>query len=439
GTCPHCGYEHAHGDQCERCGKLLEQKELVEPRCTICGGRPVLRTSRHLFLRLDALAPRLEQWIENATHWRPQVRAEALGKIRAGLHKRAITRDLDWGVRVPLDGFRDKVFYVWFDAPIGYISFTKQAAPERWESFWRDPETRIYHVLGKDNIVFHTIWWPGMLMAEGSFTLPYRVDGLQFLNYEGRKISKSKSWGVFCERLPEAGLDPDLLRAYLTFLIPETSDTEFRWDDFERRINNEVIGTLTNFIHRTLSLAASRLGGRLEAMDEMRLGEHEERLVEQIRTRAERVTQHLERGELRAAWQEVLGLAADGNRYFDYTEPWRLAKSEPERARGVLHLAANVVRSLAILMAPFVPGIAERAWGLLALEGAPSDAGRWAEAGTLALPPVLTIERPRPLLPKLTAEEIERIRAIVTHPTPLEQLLAQPAESAAPDPAGTRS
>jgi methionyl-tRNA synthetase len=431
GTCPFCGYEDANGDQCEKCGKLMEQKELKSPRCTVCGSTPELRSSRHLFLRLDALAPRLEDWIDGCTHWRSQVRAEALGKIREGLNKRAITRDLEWGVRVPIDGFRDKVFYVWFDAPIGYASFTRQLAPERWEQFWKDPGTRIYHVLGKDNIVFHTLWWPGMLMAEGSFNLPYRVDGLQFLNYEGKKISKSKAWGVFCERMPEAEVDPDLFRAYLTFLIPETADTEFKWEGMERRINTEVIGTLANFIHRALSLSVSRLGGRLERPADADMTEHERDLVANLAKRAGEIDRHLAAGELRAAWHEVLGLAADGNRFFDYTEPWKLAKTDPERARGVLYLAANVAKALATFMSPFVPGAGERAWALLGLAGSPTDPGRWEEAGTVSLPSPVTLEKPTPLFPKLVPEEMERIREIVTRPTALEELLEREGVGAA--------
>lgn len=430
GTCPHCGFVEANGDQCESCGHFLDPKMLKEPRCKLCGAVPERRTSKHLFLRLDALAPRLEAWIQTNDHWRKQVRALALGWIREGLQERCITRDLKWGVRVPLEGFRDKVFYVWFDAPIGYLSFTKQLVPERWEEFWLDEETRIYHVLGKDNIAFHTLFWPGMLMAAGDFSMPYRVDGLQFLNYEGRKISKSKKWGVFCERMPECGVEADLFRAYLVFLIPETGDTEFRWEDFERRINTEVIGTLANFVHRGLSLAFTKTGGELCAPNQDALTDHDRDLVKGLEERTAAIDSALAAGELRTAWGEVLALAADGNRYFDYTTPWILVRENPQRAKEVLYLAANHVRALAIVMSPFLPETARRAWQLLNLDGSPTDPGCWASAASVALPtPHRIVAKPKALFPKLTPEELARIRAIVSEPTDVEAILGQPAHS----------
>jgi methionyl-tRNA synthetase len=425
GTCPHCGYGEAWGDQCEKCGHFLDPKILREPRCKLCGAAPELRTSKHLFLRLDALAPKLESWIQAAEHWRPQVRSVALGWIREGLRERMVTRDLEWGVRVPIEGFRDKVFYVWFDAPIGYLSFTKEVAPERWQQFWKDPAAKIYHVLGKDNIAFHTIFWPGMLMAEGTLSLPYRVDGEQFLNYEGQKISKSKKWGVFCEKLPEAGIDVDVLRAYLTFLIPETADTEFRWDDFERRVNSELIGTLANFFHRGLSLVRNKLAGEIVRPGENEMLASDRALLEAVRGRAMEVDRLLEAGELRAAWTEVLALAADGNRYFDAQAPWKLVKEDAARARHVLWLCAHLAKALAVLMAPYIPRAAARAWGSLALPGRPDEPGRYREAAELTIPARHTIGEPRPLFAKLTPEEVARVKAVVTEPTDLKELLAR--------------
>lgn len=423
GTCPHCGYPEAWGDQCEKCGHFLDPKMLKEPRCKLCGATPEVRSSRHLFLRLDALAPRLEEWIQGSVHWRPQVRSVALGWIREGLRERMITRDLDWGVRVPIEGFRDKVFYVWFDAPIGYLSFTKEVAPARWQEFWKNPEAKIYHVLGKDNIAFHTIFWPAMLLAEGTLNLPWRVDGEQFLNYEGRKISKSKRWGVFCERFPEANIDVDLVRAYLTVLIPETADTEFRWDDFERRVNSELIGTLANFIHRGLSLAKNKLGGELVRPRENELRPADRALVDALARRSAEVDRLLDAGELRAAWAEALALAADGNRYFDAQMPWKLVKEDRARAAHVLWLCANVSKALAVLIAPYTPRAATRAWATLALEGRPDAPGAFGRAGELSLSERHTIPDPKPLFPKLTPEEVARVKAIVTEPTDLKELL----------------
>ncbi len=426
GTCPHCGYEDAFGDQCERCGRFLDPKVLLNPRCKLCGGAPEMRQTRHLFLRLDALAPRLRSWIEAADHWRSQVRSVALGWLREGLRERAITRDLEWGVKVPLPGYEDKVFYVWFDAPIGYVSFTKQLLPDRWEEFWRDPATRIYHVLGKDNIVFHTIFWPGILMAEGTYTLPYRVDGLQYLNYEGGKFSKSKRWGVFCEKLPEAGVDPDVMRAYLTFLIPETADTEFRWEDFERRINTEIIGTLANFIHRTLSIVKARLGGEVARPADADLEAADREALAQLAARHAEADRLLAAGELRAAFAEILALAAAGNRYFDRTEPWRLVKEDRRRAARVLHICASLAASLAVLVAPYLPGAAARAWDLLGLDGAPTAPGGWEAAARPLLGETHRVRDAKPLFPKLTPEEVARIRGIVTNPPDLREVLGLP-------------
>jgi methionyl-tRNA synthetase len=426
GTCPHCGFEGAFGDQCERCGHFLDPKILKSPRCKICGAAPEPRTSRHLFLRLDALAPRLEAWIQAQSHWRPQVRSVALGWIREGLRERMITRDLAWGVKVPFEGFCDKVFYVWFDAPIGYISFTKQLAPERWREFWgREGGAKIYHVLGKDNIAFHTIFWPAILLADGTFALPFRVDGEQFLNYEGQKISKSRRWGVFCERLPEAGIDPDVLRAYLTVLIPETADTEFRWDDFERRVNSELIGTFANFVHRGLALVRSKLGGEIVRPAEAEWQEADRALVLSLGRRAAEVDRLLGAGEVRAAWAEILALAADGNRYFDQMAPWKLAKEDKARAARVLWLCATVSKALAVLAAPFIPKAAARAWAQLALPGRPDEPGAFGRAAELSIPARHMVGEPKPLFQKLTPEELARVRAIVTEPTDLGELLAK--------------
>ncbi len=432
GTCPHCRYRPAYGDQCERCGRSLEPRALIDPACKICGARPALRTSRHLFLRFDRIAPRLEEWIGRAEHWRPQVRAIAQGWLREGLRERCITRDLEWGVKVPIPGFTDKVFYVWFDAPIGYITFTREAAGDaaRFEGFWRDPGTRIFHWLGKDNIYFHSIFWPGMLMAEGTYSLPHRVDGLQFLNYEGQKISKSKKWGIFCERLPEAGLDVDILRGYLTFLIPETGDTEFRWDDLERRVNGELIGTFANFVNRTISLARSKLGGEVVRPADGEMDPLDLELAAAAARRAAEADRLLEAGELRTAFSEVLGLAADGNRYFDRVAPWKLAKSAEDRDRAraarVLWLCAAIARSLAVLAAPFLPRSAARIYAQLAIPGRPDEPGRYADAGRLDLPERHVLGEPQPLFRKLAPEEVERARKIATEPSDLAALLELP-------------
>ena len=240
GECPKCHYEEASGDQCEKCTSVLDPSQLKNPRSTISGGKIEIRETEHLFLSLDKLSPQLKEWIDSQPLWRDQVKSLALGWIKEGLRPRCITRDLRHGVKVPLEGFEDKVFYVWFDAPIGYVSSTREARTD-WKSFWKDKNSEIYNFLGKDNIPFHTIFWPGMVIAHGDFNLPKNVIGLQYLNYEGQKFSKSKGVGVFCERLPELGLEPDVWRHYLTQVIPETGDSEFRWKDFQERVNSEKV------------------------------------------------------------------------------------------------------------------------------------------------------------------------------------------------------
>ncbi len=260
GTCKFCKYEHARGDQCEKCGKVLDTNTLLNPKSTLSGTKPIIKESKHLFLKTDKLSPKLNSWLKKQTHWRHQVLNLALSWIKEGLKERCITRDLENGVKVPLEGYEDKVFYVWFDAPIGYISSTKEHT-EKWESYWKDKDSKIYHFIGKDNIPFHSIFWPASLIANKEYNLPHNVVGLQYLNYEGGKFSKTHKRGVFCENIPKTGINPDILRAYLTFVIPETDDTEFKWSDFESRVNADLIGNFGNFINRTLTFIDSKLNG----------------------------------------------------------------------------------------------------------------------------------------------------------------------------------
>ena len=279
GKCPVCGYEFARGDQCENCATLLEPEQLINPKCKIDGSIPVFKDSDNLFLELEKLQPQLEAWITGQKHWRKQVSSLALAWIKEGLRRRSITRDLKWGVPVPLKGFEDKIFYVWFDAPIGYISSTKE-----WAERSGQPETR-GRTTGSTRRRGSTTSWgrttsPSTLSSgracswrTGGSNLPYDVVGLQYCNYEGDKISKSRNWGIFCEKVVESGLDPDIWRYYLAYLIPETKDTEFKWDDFQTRINNELVAAIGNFVHRTLTFASNFLGGVVERKE---LGEEEQ-------------------------------------------------------------------------------------------------------------------------------------------------------------------
>ena len=371
GTCPVCGYEFARGDQCENCSTLLDPIQLVNPRCTVDGSSPVFKDSKQLFLELGKVQGKLDRWISSKKTWRPQVTSLARGWIREGLKKRSITRDLRWGVPVPLDGFRDKVFYVWFDAPIGYISATKEWAEAKgtegaWKRFWLDEETKIFNFLGKDNIPFHTIFWPGMLFAHGAINLPYEVVGQQYCNYEGDKISKSRNWGVFCESVPQAGLDPDIWRYYLVHIIPETRDTEFKWEDFKSRVNNELVANIGNFIHRTTTFTWNNFGGQARAGRESPDGKE---LVRKARSLAAEAGDLLEESRFREALTRVLSIADLGNEYFQHNQPWVLVKEDRTRCEGVIHDCLEICNMIGILLQPFLPRSSDRILNLLGVSG----------------------------------------------------------------------
>lgn len=417
GTCPHCDYENARGDQCENCGNLLDPEQLINPKCSLCGTTPTFKDVKHLFIDLPKLSSRLEKWIKSNKHWKEQVTALALSWIKEGLKPRCITRDLKWGVKVPLKEYEDKVFYVWFDAPIGYISSTKEwsqkiGRPKEWEKYWKDSRVKIYNFLGKDNIPFHTIFWPGMLIANGEFNLPYQVIGLQYCNYEGRKISKSKGWGVFCDRILDAGLDPDIWRYYFIHLIPETRDTEFKWKEFEHRINNELVANLGNFIYRTLSFVWHNFDCKVP--DPGKLDSTDERLVNTIKKYVERIGKLLEEVRLRDALSETINLSIEGNKYFQQAQPWKLTK----KARAAIYISVNLCRTLAILIKPYLPGSSEKLWEILNLEEEQS----WDDAAELKIKPGHKIKKPEILFKKLKKEDIEKVKEIVTKVTPLEKI-----------------
>ena len=370
GGCPVCGYEHARGDQCENCATLLDPIQLIRPRCKVDGSTPVFRDSRQLFLELGKVQGRLESWINSRRTWKSQVTSLAKGWIKEGLKKRSITRDLRWGVPVPLEGYRDKVFYVWFDAPIGYVSATKEWAerkgsPNLWKKFWLGRQARVYNFLGKDNIPFHTIFWPGMLFAHGRLNLPYDVVGMQFCNYEGDKISKSRNWGVFCESVPRAGIDPDIWRYYLVHVIPETRDTEFKWEDFQSRVNNELVANIGNFVHRTTTFAWNNFAGEVSAHGSGRDGRELEKKVRALAAEAEGL---LEEVRFRDALSKILAMADLGNQYFQKNQPWTLVKSDRARCEQVLHSCLEVCIVITILLQPFLPRSSER---ILELLGSP--------------------------------------------------------------------
>ena len=332
GTCPHCGNEHAYGDQCEACGTSLNATDLINPKSAITGNQPVLRETKHWYLPLDKWEPFLRQWIlEEHKEWKPNVYGQCKSWLDMGLQPRAVSRDLDWGVPVPVEGAEGKVLYVWFDAPIGYISNTKELLPDKWELYWKDKDTKMVHFIGKDNIVFHCIVFPAMLKAEGSYILPDNVPANEFLNLEGDKISTSRNWAVWLhEYLEEFPGKQDVLRYVLTANAPETKDNDFTWKDFQARNNNELVAILGNFVNRALVLTHKYFDGKVPAAGE--LTDYDRETLKEFADVKAEVENYLDHYRFRDALKEAMNLARIGNKYLADTEPWKLAKTDMDRA-----------------------------------------------------------------------------------------------------------
>ena len=377
GTCPHCGNDHAYGDQCEACGTSLNATDLINPRSALSGSKPVLKETKHWFLPLDKDEPWLRQWIleGHKDDWKTNVYGQCKSWIDAGLQPRAVTRDLDWGVKVPIEGADGKVLYVWFDAPIGYISFTKEIKGNDWERWWKADDTKLVHFIGKDNIVFHCIIFPSMLHADDSYILPANVPANEFLNLEGDKISTSRNWAVWLhEYLHDFPGKQDVLRYTLCANAPETKDNDFTWKDFQLKNNSELVAILGNFVNRTLVLTHKFYGGRIPACGP--LTEAEKEVVSQLAAFPERVGHSIELYRFREALAEMMNLARLGNKYLTDTEPWKLVKTDPERTATVLNLSLQICANLAILAEPFLPFTAEKMRRIMNL-----PILGWAQAG----------------------------------------------------------
>ena len=354
GKCPHCGNERAYGDQCEACGTSLNATDLIDPVSAITGNKPELKETKHWYLPLDQYEGWLKEWIlEEHKEWKPNVYGQCKSWLDNGLQPRAVTRDLDWGVPVPIEGAEGKVLYVWFDAPIGYISATKDLTPE-WEKYWKDPETRMIHFIGKDNIVFHCIIFPAMLKAEGSCILPDNVPANEFLNLEGDKISTSRNWAVWLhEYLVEFPGKQDVLRYVLTANAPETKDNDLTWKDFQTRNNSELVAIYGNFINRTLVLTQKYFDNRVPERGE--LTDYDKEVLAEIPQIVERVEKSLETFHFRDALKEAMNLARLGNKYLADTEPWKVIKTDEERVKTILNICLQISANLSTLMEPFMP------------------------------------------------------------------------------------
>ena len=355
GTCPHCGNEHAYGDQCEKCGTALSPLELINPKSTISGTQPELRETTHWYLPLDQYEDWLRKWIlEDHKEWRPNVYGQCKSWLDMHLKPRAVTRDLDWGIPVPIEGVTGKVLYVWFDAPIGYISNTKELLPDSWEKWWKDPETRLVHFIGKDNIVFHCIVFPAMLKAEGSYILPDNVPANEFLNLEGDKISTSRNWAVWLnEYLVDFPGKQDVLRYVLTANAPETKDNDFTWKDFQARNNNELVAIFGNFVNRALVLTEKYFGGKVPACGT--LTDYDKQTLAEFADVKAAVENLLDIYRFRDAQKEAMNLARIGNKYLADTEPWKLAKTDMARVETILNIALQITANLSIAFEPFLP------------------------------------------------------------------------------------
>ena len=403
GTCPHCGAEGAYGDQCEKCGTSLNATDLINPRSAITGNVPVLRETKHWYLPLDKWEPELRRWIlEEHKEWKPNVYGQCKSWLDMGLQPRAVSRDLDWGIPVPVEGADGKVLYVWFDAPIGYISNTRELLPDSWEKWWKDPETRMIHFIGKDNIVFHCIVFPAMLKAEGSYNLPDNVPANEFLNLEDDKISTSRNWAVWLhEYLQELPGKQDVLRYVLTANAPETKDNNFTWKDFQARNNSELVAILGNFVNRAMVLCHKYFEGRVPEAGEWQ--EIDLTTMQDADKAIERMADNIEHFHFREALKDAMDIARAGNKYLADTEPWKLIKTDEARVRTIINLALQLCANLAIAFEPFTPFMATELRRQLHL-GDPS----WDQLGNWhILPAGAEIDKPSLLFEKIEDEVVE--------------------------------
>ncbi|MBQ5670232.1 MAG: methionine--tRNA ligase [Tidjanibacter sp.] len=366
GTCPHCQSEGAYGDQCEKCGSTLNPTDLINPKSMISGSAPVMKETTHWYLPLDKYEGKLREWIlEGHKEWKTNVYGQCKSWLDMGLQPRAVSRDLNWGIPVPVEGAEGKVLYVWFDAPIGYISATKDLTPD-WEKYWKSEDTKMVHFIGKDNIVFHCIVVPTMLMAHGDYILPENVPANEFLNLEGDKISTSKNWAVWLnEYLEEMPGKQDVLRYVLCANAPETKDNDFTWKDYQARNNNELVAVLGNFVNRALVLTHKYYNGVVPAAGE--LSDYDKEILAELPKMKVALEENIETYRFREALKEAMNIARLGNKYLADTEPWKVVKTDPERVKTILNVALQIVANTAVAIEPFMPFSAEKITSMLAV------------------------------------------------------------------------
>ena len=409
GICPACDYDGARGDQCDGCGRTLDPIDLINIRSIRDGSTPVFKETTHLMIKLSAFQERLEKWVEIKNDWRPNVRNQTIGFLNEGLHDRAMTRDIEWGIPVPWEGYEKKRIYVWFEAVIGYFSATKAWANEAgeegaWEEFWQNHDAESYYFQGKDNIPFHTVLWPAMLMGYGGLNLPTDVVANEYLNLDGQGFSSSRNWAVWLPDYLER-YDVDPLRYYLASIMPETSDSDFTWEGFLAANNNVLVATLGNFVHRTLTITTRNFDGCVPSPGDL-APEDQEALDECAQT-IDDVGESIETRRFRRALYQAMELARVGNRYLDAQEPWRTVKSDPEKTAKTLWTALNIISTLRTVFYPFIPFSSDKMHNLLGFDGKTSTDG-WRHR---VVEPGLPLPKPRALFRKLDPEIVEEEKA----------------------------
>jgi len=420
GTCPECGYPEAYGDQCEKCGSSLSPTELIDPVSTITGNKPILKKTKHWYLPLGDFQDKLENWLDSKPDWKPNVMGQCKSWINSGLSDRAVTRDLSWGVPVPLEEAEGKVLYVWFDAPIGYISATKEWAaekndPELWKKYWHDDETRLLHFIGKDNIVFHCIMFPAMLMQHGDFILPDNVPANEFLNLEGKKLSTSRGWAVWLAEYLEE-FEPDLLRYVLGTTLPETKDSDFSWKDFQNRVNSELADILGNFIFRSVSFTERFFDSKVPELKSP--SEKDLTALSAIDDHKKKIENSFDKFRFREAIAEIMNLARAGNKYFTETEPWKTRKEDPQTCANTLHVCLQISAALSILFDPVLPHSMAKLRKQLGI----AENFSWDDAGKYLLSPGNQIQQGEILFSKIEDETVqEQLNKLKTRSETIEE------------------
>ncbi len=406
GKCPYCGCERARGDQCDRCGKLLETTALVDPYCVICKNTPTVKTTRHWYIDLSKLSERLSQYLRANEHLPDNVKNFSLNWIREGLKPRAVTRDVEWGIPAPFPGAEGKTVYVWIEAVLGYVSATIEACrnlgqPEKWREFWFNKNARTLYFVGKDNIPFHTIILPALLLASGEdYNLPWNVSATEFLQFKGEKASKSQRIGIWIDEALEM-FPVDYWRFFLIATRPESKDTNFSWDLFIEKINADLNDTFGNFIHRTLTFISSKFNGEIPPPAD--LTSEDEMILETVREKVETLSQEIEECKLQSAANTLISLSRVGNQYLNEKEPWNVMKTDRAKAGSIFYVCAQIVKALAVTSAPFIPSTAEQLWQTLNLEGS-VEKTRWMQA-IMPLETGHRINKPKPLFSKIDADE----------------------------------